>query len=185
VETRGLAIELTLQAFKILPSLGLKTLQKHGVVKPKDTRIDPDAFYSQEAWLEAFEDIYRDVGPTSTFEMGRLVGGGYPVPPEVRDVAGVLAFLDVGYHLAHRLDGKLMFDPVRGVMIEGIGHYAVRPLPGKNEVAMTCDNPYPCDFDHGLVTAVAQRFQPRARTTHAGPACRKAGAEACQYTITW
>jgi hypothetical protein len=184
VEIRGLAIQLTLTGFKILPSITRGYLKKHGILTGGATDLDPEGWYLQSAWLKVFEDVYKEIGPSSTFEMGRHIGQGYPVPPDITDVPAMLKFLDVGYHLAHRRDGRVMFDPLTGKMSEGIGHYASRP-GGKDEFLLVCDNPYPCEFDHGLATSCVQRFKARARVTHGPGGCRKTGAASCTYVSTW
>ena len=55
---------------------------------------------------------------------------------------------------------------------------------------MTIRNPYPCELDRGVVTALVQRFRPPAsplsRVEHVSDArCRKNGAEACELRVTW
>jgi hypothetical protein len=49
-----------------------------------------------------------------------------------------------------------------------------------------CDNPYPCAFDRGIITAMAQGFELQAKVVHddAKP-CRKQGAESCTYIASW
>jgi hypothetical protein len=54
---------------------------------------------------------------------------------------------------------------------------------------MVCANPYPCDFDRGIVEAMAGRFRPQGsvpvvRHDGAQP-CRKTGGESCTYLIRW
>lgn len=55
---------------------------------------------------------------------------------------------------------------------------------------MTCDNPYPCDFDHGIISAMARRFQPKdSLVVHVehmdSEPCRKQGADSCSYLVEW
>jgi hypothetical protein len=79
-----------------------------------------------------------------------------------------------------------MFDPVTGQMLEGIGHYVYQAVEGKKEIVMTCENPYPCRFDLGIIKGMAQRFEPTASITHdTTKGCRKKGAESCTYVVTW
>lgn len=73
-------------------------------------------------------------------------------------------------------------------MSEGIGHY-VFSKPGDREAKMVCQNPYPCDFDRGIIEGMARKFRPTGSTVQiahndAAP-CRKKGAQSCEYIIKW
>jgi hypothetical protein len=187
VEVIGRALAFTASGFRLLPSVGLRYLQRHGLArigpdgKPK---LEPDEWYSQEKWLACFEAIYREVGANTTMEMGRQLGTHYPVTPDVRDVHGALRWLDHGFHMAHRKRGKVMFDAATGQMAEGIGHYGYC-REGDRLVRSLCDNPYPCDFDYGILLGLSQRFNPKARVAHEGDSCRKNGLASCTYLISW
>jgi hypothetical protein len=54
---------------------------------------------------------------------------------------------------------------------------------------VVCENPYPCEFDRGLVEAVAERARPphslRVRVEHAPGSCRQHGERACVYAVRW
>lgn len=93
---------------------------------------------------------------------------------------------DVAYHMNHRRNGQLMFNPATGVMLEGIGHYGYKREPGERKIISVCDNPYPCKLDHGILTTVARRFQLRALVTHDDTKpCRAKGGNDCTYVVTW
>ncbi len=94
--------------------------------------------------------------------------------------------LDAAYHRYHKKRGVLMFDEASGRMLEGIGHYTARWVPGEQKILARCENPYSCDFDHGVLIGYAARFNPRSRVTHDVIApCRKNGSDSCTYVITW
>ena len=89
------------------------------------------------------------------------------------------------YHLNHRRDGVVMYDPTTRTTLEGIGHYRRRDL-GAHGVVCESTSVYPCPFDLGLVTGLARRFEASAAVTHAaGDACRARGADACAYVVWW
>ena len=50
-------------------------------------------------------------------------------------------------------------------------------------------NPYPCDFDRGLLDALGRRFEPANPyldiVHHDNAPCKKSGADSCTYTIFW
>jgi hypothetical protein len=71
-------------------------------------------------------------------------------------------------------------------MLEGIGHYKMELVPNENRIIMICENPYPCEYDRGIITALANRFESLARTAHDSEApCRKNGADSCTYVVMW
>src|SRR6185369_17338826 len=103
IEVFGHALSFTISGFRLLPSVGLRYLQRFGLAQRgpdgKPT-LDLEAWYSQAKWLQCFEAIYQEVGPNTTMEMGRQLGLGYPLPPNMRELHAALAWLDPGYHLA-------------------------------------------------------------------------------------
>ena len=52
-----------------------------------------------------------------------------------------------------------------------------------------CDNPYPCEFDEGLLDAVTDRYRPKdsffIRLSHDPSGCRQRGDRRCTYLISW
>ena len=69
-----------------------------------------------------------------------------------------------------------------------IGHYNFK-AEGRNKATLVCANPYPCDFDRGIIVAMARRFGPKAgsvRVVHDDTQpCRKKGEESCTYHVAW
>ena len=73
-----------------------------------------------------------------------------------------------------------------GEMTEGIGHYGYEKVENKNKIISKCENPFPCYFDRGLLTAMAQKFENTAEVKHDdSKSCRRKGGESCTYIITW
>jgi len=80
--------------------------------------------------------------------------------------------------------GQVLFD--KGKMYEGIGHYYFTKHENKNKTTIKCENPYFCDFDKGIVTTMALKFDLSAKITHDdGKGCRKKGDPACYFDIEW
>ncbi len=153
-------------AFK---GISLDALGQNGIVDP-----EPDKWYSQQAWLDSFKVIAEKVGPNTLYQVGRQVPQQYRFPPGVDSIETVLTNLDAAYRSAHR-GGE-------------VGHYRYEIL-GLNAGQMTCDNPYPCDFDRGIISALAQRFEPPGSLVDVqhvdSEPCKKHGAESCTYRINW
>ena len=167
---------------RILVEEGIGQLDANGVVQ-----IERDGWYSQEAWLRAFQKISLALGDQALFSIGQRIPLNAIFPPWVEGIEEALRTLDFGYHLNHRKAGVVMFEPSTGTMLEGIGHYGYqRPHPQKRLIVSECRNPYPCDFDRGIVTALARRFAPAATLVHLDESqCRNTGADACTYHVQW
>jgi hypothetical protein len=85
-----------------------------------------------------------------------------------------LGSIDVAYHMNHR-GGE-------------IGHYAFTKSTPTTGVVV-CGDPYPCEFDHGIVEASARKFAPpkvvaSVRHDEAQP-CRSKHGESCTYHVSW
>jgi hypothetical protein len=157
-----------------------------GTVKNKELIIDMNAWYSQAAWLQAFENIAKTVGDRVLFNIGLSIPKNAPFPPWVVDIDTGVKAIDVAYHMNHRKKGIPLFDSQSGVMREGIGHYGYERVAGQNKIISVSNNPYPCAFDKGIITAMVQKFNPNAVVTHDDhKECRNQGADTCTFYITW
>jgi hypothetical protein len=189
IEVSGASLGAIIDGFKKYPTVAMKYLTKYGLVKTvagKPAEIDRGGWYSLETWLAAYEGIANEVGPNSLFGIGKSIPENATFPPHVVDIHSAIASIDVAFHMNHRKNGVVMFNPENGSMLEGIGHYAVQPSEKENRIICVCENPYPCDFDRGIITAMANRFEPLARTAHDNEApCRKNGADSCTYVVMW
>jgi hypothetical protein len=165
VEVFGANVGAFVDAFKLFPSVILKCLTKHGIgtMVGKTIEIDRTRWYAQEAWLTAWEEIATSIGPRACYQIGRQVPKHAVFPPTVTDINAAMASVDVAYHMNHRKNGKPMFDLATGQKVKGIGTYGFEPARGERRIKSVCENPYPCDFDRGLLTEVAVRFELSAR----------------------
>jgi len=147
----------------------LPILAAHGL-----GNIQPDGWYSQQAWLDAF----REIAEGSTASLIDLVAIGMAIPdnasfpPDINTMVAALMSIDVAYHMNHR-GGE-------------IGHYQANVI-SDHQVDLVCGNPYPCDFDYGIVYSMARRFQPKGLCAYvyhddAAP-CRKRGDDSCTYHV--
>jgi hypothetical protein len=51
---------------------------------------------------------------------------------------------------------------------------------------MQCKNPYPCDFDRGIIVAMARKFEPSVKVElDTSKPSRKDGADDSWYIVTY
>jgi hypothetical protein len=188
IENSGESVGAIIDGFRKFPTIIQKYLTKYDFIRPNQSVSDVDRtrWYPQESWLRAFEAIAAEVGVNSLYGVGRAIPENAPFPPHINDVRSALCSLDVAYHMNHRKNGVVMFDPQTGMMLEGIGHMVASPVENENRAVIVCETPYTCDFERGIVSGLANRFDPSAKTAHDNNApCRKKGANSCTYVVWW
>ena len=169
VEVLGEVVLSLVNVMGAFKSVSLGILEQNGIVDAQ-----PDRWYSQQAWLDSFKVIAEKVGPNTLYQVGRQIPAQYKFPPGIDSIETVMTDLDEAYRRSHR-GGE-------------VGHYRFEIL-GLDFGRMFCDNPYPCDFDRGILSALAHRFEPpgslvEVRHDEDAP-CKKKGADTCTYTINW
>lgn len=188
IEVNGRTVWSIVDGFRAFSLLASQFLLEEGVgQKGPDgiVKVEPDGWYSQEGYLRAFKRIAKSVGESVLFDIGSSIPRNAEFPPQVVDVHSAVGAIDVAYHMNHRREGSAMFDPSNGTMLEGIGHYGYA-TPAARRIVSVCENPYPCAFDRGIVTAMATRFEPTSKVVHDdSKPCRRKGAESCTYIVTW
>ncbi len=187
IEVDGRNVQNVLAAFRLIPRIAVDVLTKHAIGRlgPDGTiETEPGAWYALDAWLVAMNDILDRVGPAKMREIGTLVPTYASFPPNITSAAEAMQACDFAYHLNHRKDGTVMFDPATGTLIDGIGHYRFERTDERRGT-MTCDDPYYCDFDRGIMIGLGTRFATKTHVTHADGGCRKDGADRCTYLIRW
>lgn len=189
IEVNGTTVHAVLDGLGPYGSLASKYLLHLGIgVRTPEGRvvIERDAWYPQSAWLKSFSLIAEDIGEAMLEQIGARIPDNAVFPPTAPDLDGGIRSIDVAYHMNHRVDGQVMYDPATGGMLEGIGSYGYQRDSGERRIVSVCRNPYPCSFDLGLIGAVARRFEASAQVTHDPTRpCRRRGAESCTYLITW
>ncbi|NDJ75785.1 MAG: hypothetical protein GYB65_05970 [Chloroflexi bacterium] len=134
--------------------------------------VQPEAWYPKQPALNAL----RKFGQVSSlFNAGLMIPQHAEFPPNIDDLETAVNLLDQAYHMNHR-SGE-------------IGHYIVKAI-NERSIVMVCENPYPCEFDFGLLHVLAQRFKPegveKIEVNHdPDEPCRKTGGDSCTYHIVW
>lgn len=183
MQVNGQTINSVSQAVSTFNYIADKYFEEAGL--PKTADIDPEGWYLQQAWLDAFKLISEKVGSSTMFRIGKMIPENAQFPPEIDNIEKGLASIDVAYHMNHKnAKGQVLFDGDK--MYEGIGHYYFTKHENKNKVTIKCENPYHCDFDKGIITTMAMKFNITAKIIHDdSKGCRKNGDPACYYDIEW
>jgi hypothetical protein len=165
-ESKGSAVLATLEGlgFDLMP-----TLRKHGLYA-----VEHDGWYPQQTWLDILADVERELKVNTTLDLVS-VGSKIPEtadwPPDVTTVEEALASIDVAYHMNHR-NGE-------------IGYYRSERLD-QNTFRVICKNPFPSDFDYGIIYGTVRKFQPegsRFYIERADSPCRQNGDDECIYFV--
>lgn len=185
IKVRAEATKLLVEAFGVFPSLAHKYLRAFSQTQEQSV-YGGKAYISLEAWLSTFDKVLADIGPNALFQVGQRVVTNPHFSEGARGLEDALRQVDVAYHMSHRRDGVAMYNPTTGRMLEGIGHYVVQVRPDEKAIALTSDTPYPCPLEHGIVSSIAFRFEPRSIVTHEAPAqCRLKGGTRCTFLVSW
>jgi hypothetical protein len=170
IEVLGNSILSALEAMKIAPERAQRIFAEHGITQPAK-----DAWYPVDSVLRAYRDILNQIGPNTMKAVGRNIPKNAEFPPGLGTVEQALQSLDTAYRMNHRGPGD-------------IGGYHYEPV-GARAARITCDNPYPCPVDEGIVEAIAERFKPKdaffIRLQHEPATCRDRGDAACTYQVAW
>ncbi len=189
IDINGQTVRVVVDGFRLLKELPSRILLRAGIGTPGPDGlvvIDPAAWYPQQVMLSSLERVASEMGRPNLFVIGLRIPEAARFPDAITDIHEAIAAIDVAYHMNHRKHGKPMFDPETGEMTEGIGHYGCEPVAGRAMIVCRCHNPYPGEFDRGLLTAMARRFERAAEVTHVDTEpCREHGADSCTYHITW
>jgi len=184
----GANLQSIMQGFGSFTLIASKILLSEGIGTPDDTmmvQFDPTGWYPLDRFLRAFDRIHGEFGNYTLRQVGLHIPKNSVFPPQVVDIYSGFATLDIGYHINHGFNGTAMFDPATGKLTEGIGHYRYTPIKGANKITVEGQTPYPCPFDEGLVTSLAQRFKPTATVIHDKAECRSRDGAKCTYHVSW
>src|SRR5580704_18550681 len=119
---RAANVKATLDAFKLVPSVGNRLIEKH---KLRLDDLRPDNLVPVQRWLDALAEIQSVIGHEVLRSVGAAIIENADFPPAFSSVESVLLALNDIYHLNHTGE---------------VGNYIVRTLDdGSIEVA--CETP--------------------------------------------
>ncbi len=177
----------------VVDGMGTYRSAAHGILARaglSNVIADDQHWYSQQAWLDAFDTIAKEIGAGTLHNIGRKIPENAVFPPEIDNIVAALGSIDVAYHMNHRnAQGQILFDPRRPAgrqRLGGIGSYELAYEPGTRSATVICANPYPCAFDEGIIAAMAARFERTAEVSHGQtPPCRRNADASCHYVVRW
>ena len=164
-------------------------LKRHGI---QSGTVDPNAWYPF-AILEQMFALLQDNGLHGILrQFGKNTIDAIAWPPHVNSFEAAFCSIDTAYHMHHRRNGKPLFEPATGSIIEGnIGHCVLVPLvPGQRRAVYFCGSYYPEEFDIGMAQTIARKFKPdgalavRITPDDSRPRKRRGGTSTT-YQIEW
>ena len=108
--------------------------------------LDATKWYSIQSVIAVYDRIATDFGPHTVFDLGKTILADAQFPPEVNSIENGLNLIDTAYNMNHK-NGYVGFYKMICHDVE------------EKKIIMQCYNPYPCDFDRGIFTAMARKFQ--------------------------
>ena len=182
IKVNGSSLVSLLNSMKSFTSIGELLLKENNIANPTS-----DEDYPIHDVLKIYYNLLERVGKHTMNSVGKAIPENVLFPSNIKTIEDALSSIDIAYHMNHNLNGFSLFDPENGIMKEGIGHYLFKK---KNESSaeIYCDNPYPCDFDIGIIEAMATKFNPLNKAveiTHKTEDCRKQGDSNCYYLVNW
>jgi len=186
IEVSGQSVAGTMRAFQQYKSMPNRFLISEGIgaAGPDGTvTVDPERWYPLENWLRAFGRIGQEVGGAVLTQIGAGVMQNIEWPRGMTSVEGLVRFIDIGYHMHHRKNGRVMFDERTGNVTPGIGTFEFKGEE-KTRYLVECANPYPCAFDKGILIGALRRLGTGTLAVHdTSNDCRTKGGKSCTYVV--
>ena len=163
-EVRGLGLLLAIYE---LGNEARAVLTNHGF-----TSIDLDKWYPLQPLLNAFQDLSQ-MGSFNMVSFGMQIPDVLTFPPIGTPLDVILQGMNHNYLANHRGD---------------CGEHIYKKT-GTREATITSRNPYPSDFDYGVLYRTVQKYRPTTSrefsVIRAKSPCRKYGDDRCIYTLKW
>jgi hypothetical protein len=169
VEVNGETIYSVIDGMGVFKTSAIKILSDCGIVNPQ-----PGQWYSQQSWLNAFKIIKEKVGDSTLYGIGQKIPQNAKFPPEIDNIHKALASINVAYHMNHK-NGE-------------IGDYKYSKTSDRS-ATITCTNPYPDEFDKGIIFQMGKKFAPLGANVNVKidetlPR-RSKGDDSTTYLVTW
>lgn len=170
VEVNGETVYAIIDGMGAFKGKAVEILKENGIEDPKAGK-----WFKQQDWLNAFKAISDKIGASTLGAIGQKIPENAQFPPEVNEIHMAFDIINKAYHMNHR-----------NGMIGDYKYEKTSERSGK----MVCTNPYPDEFDKGLITAMGRKFLPpgsfMVRTTiDESQPSRTKGGDSTTFNINW
>lgn len=141
VEVNGEVVHSILEGMGDYREIGLQILERNGIKSP-----EKGEWYNLQNLMDSFREIDEKLGSDTLFLIGSKIPEVAIFPPGIENMEDGMPLIDQAYNMNHR-GGD-------------IGYYKFS-MVDENNAVMEAKNPYPCEFDRGLVTGFAKIFPPK------------------------
>lgn len=167
VEVNGQTVLAMVHGMEHSQEKALKILADHGL-----SNLKKNDWVSQQSWLNAFEEIAKNIGEYALYCIGVKIPENAEFPPDIDTMEKALESINIAYQMNHR-GGE-------------IGYYNFFKSDD-GSMHFNCKNPYHCEFDRGIIEGIARKYAPKGKhivVRHDDNAhCRKKGEDSCSYHI--
>jgi hypothetical protein len=189
VEVSGTAMNSFFLALGSHKTLGQKILNESlfgSQLEDGNYSFEEGKWYPIEKGLLLYSKVMEQVGPRTLKIIGSKITESAVFPPQIQDIHSALQSINIAYHMNHRKNGIVMFDPLTGRKLDGIGEYKAESIPGEKKIIFYSENPYPSEMDEGLILGMAKRFESTANIVLVSEnTSRRNGGESCEFHVTW
>lgn len=172
LETQGSCVMSFLLAFPNHKEIFLSILERNRI---KD--VKHNSWHPTSSVLGAFEEITNSFSEFFLFEIGKCLPKTVKFPEKISCLESALRSINLAYHMNHRHGNP--------------GYYKLLTFNKDSRVAtFECHNPYPSEFDRGIIYKIVERFKPKdskeiSVTFDDTIEGRKLGGDSCFYKISW
>jgi hypothetical protein len=168
IEMVGQAVIGLIEGLGAFESIALQILSKHGIVNPQ-----PDKWYPQQDYLDAFKEIVTKTGPKTVQQTATRIIDFAKWPPGTDTFEKALTALPQAYQMNHRGGDPGKYEYIK---------------TGDNQAKVICTNPYPDEFDKGLLLGIVSKFMAGKGVTikiDETQPTRSKGADSTTYLLSW
>lgn len=149
-------------------NMALQILGQHGINNPQG-----DQWYRLQDYLDAFKEIASKTGPKTVQQTGRRIIDVAKWPPGVDTFEKALNALPQAYQMNNRGGDPGKYEYIK---------------TGETKGKVICNNPYPDEFDMGLLMGIASKFMAGKGVTididNKEP-MRSKGGDSTTFLLSW
>jgi len=168
-EVMGTPVLAFQAAVELLEGDPTEALEIHGLLD-----ISADDWVSQQDYLNMLRYFSEhNSNSLSLVAVGMKIPEKIAWPDTISALSEAFKVFEKIYQRAHR-NGE-------------VGNYSMKEI-GPHHIQVIADNPYPSDFDYGIIVGISRKFSPEgvnAMVTRADSPSRLQGDDYCVFDIIW